>query len=73
MHGTVYHITLVEMSDDFKSRLVVEYKKNLQWNKILDVVQKSAQEVAQETIAAESEETFDDDFHARRVGLRFKL
>lgn len=73
LHGTVYHITLVKMSDDFKSRLVAEYKKDLQWNKILDVVQKSAREVAQETTAAESEETPDDDFHARRVGLRFKL
>ena len=34
----VYHTTLVEMSDDFKKRLLEAYTKDPQWTKILDLL-----------------------------------
>ena len=34
----VYHTTLVEMSDDFKKRLIDAYQKDPQWIKILDLL-----------------------------------
>ena len=33
-----YHITLIEMSDDFKTRLFKEYAKDEQWSKILRII-----------------------------------
>ena len=33
-----YHITLIEMSDDFKTRLFKEYVKDKQWSKVLRVI-----------------------------------
>ena len=41
-----YHITLVEMSESFKSRLVAEYAKDPQWNRILEVLRSSASDDA---------------------------
>ena len=38
----IYYITLMKMFDDFKSRLLFEYIKNEQWNKILGVIQRAA-------------------------------
>ena len=34
-----YHITLVEMSDDFKDRLKKAYREDTHWKKILDIIQ----------------------------------
>ena len=46
-----YHITLMEMSDSFKSRLATEYVKDPQWNRILGVLKSvSSEDVA--TVAA---------------------
>lgn len=83
-----YHVTLVEMSEDFKSRLILEYAKDPQWKKVLDVVQKATRE----SVSDQSEETllplqgpvtaedvppqrteFSEDLSDRRLGLRFKL
>ena len=49
LHGATYHVTLVEMSDEFKKRLIAEYVKDPQWNKVLDVVKKSMREATSET------------------------
>ena len=35
---SVYHMTLVEMSDDFKKRLVEAYSNDPQWIKVLDLL-----------------------------------
>lgn len=48
-----YHVTLVEMSDDFKSRLTLEYAKDPQWNKVLEVIKRATKEAASDR----SEET----------------
>ena len=37
----VYHMTLVEMNDDFKKRLVDAYAKDPQWSKVLDTIKQS--------------------------------
>lgn len=37
----IYHMTLVQMSDDFKKRLVEAYTKDPHWNKILDLLKPS--------------------------------
>ena len=54
-----YHITLVEMSDSFKERLVKAYQEDDQWRKILTLLEKETTDVA--------------DDEAKRIGLRFKL
>ena len=82
-----FHVTLVEMSENFKSRLVLEYTKDPQWNKVLMVVQRAAREAASD----QSEETpqpvqgpvtregvppqliESGDLADARLGLRFKL
>ena len=56
---SVYHITLVSMSDDFKSRLVEAYHKDDQWVKIRDILK-----------AEDSDSTSTEAFRTR---LRFKL
>ena len=33
-----YHVTLVEMSDDFKNRLKLAYEKDKYWKKVLEVI-----------------------------------
>lgn len=50
-----YHVTLVEMSADFKTRLSEEYSKDDQWSKVLKVVRKAAEEIA--AASDQSEET----------------
>ena len=37
-----YHITLIEMSDDFKVKLKEAYKKDEQWKKVLNLVKPSS-------------------------------
>ena len=39
-----YHITLVEMSEDFKSRLMEAYVRDEQWNRILEVLKRAEKE-----------------------------
>ena len=41
----IYHITLIEMSDNFKSRLIEAYTKNPQWKKILDLLKQPESEL----------------------------
>ena len=36
----VYHMTLVEMSDDFKQRLTKAYAKDRQWTKVLEMLKR---------------------------------
>ena len=67
-----YHITLVEMSDDFKQRLKAAYAEDEQWKKVLDVIKprQSAAEPAT-TEPATSEAVINDEESPR--GIRFKL
>ena len=84
----IYYVILVEMFNDFKSRLLFEYIKNKQWNKILEVIQKTAEK----TTSDQFEKTFLQnfiiakkvssqqivDFHFEnlvdsRLNIRFKL
>ncbi len=44
----IYHVTLVEMSDDFKTRITAEYVKDSQWNKVLEVLKKARQEAQED-------------------------
>ena len=62
----IYHITLVEMSDDFKSRLRKAYKEDEQWRRILEMLSRNdtpGDPPAESDQPAESE----------KPGLRFKL
>lgn len=43
----IYHMTLVEMSDDFKERLVDAYSKDPQWKKIQDLLKQPESELPQ--------------------------
>ena len=56
----VFHVTLVEMSDSFKQRLIKEYEKDEQWSKLLGMLQR----------LAKGEPLEDEE---RKRGLRFKL
>ena len=69
-----YHITLVEMSADFKSRLIAEYAKDPQWSKVLEVIKGVAATIPN-TLTNEPGVGNNDvgDATTRRVGLRFKL
>ena len=39
-----YYITLIKMSEDFKSRLMKAYVKDKQWNRILKVLKRAEKE-----------------------------
>ncbi len=39
-----YYITLIEISKDFKSRLTLEYVKDPQWNKVLEIIKRAIKE-----------------------------
>ena len=41
----VYHMTLVEMSDDFKTRLIKAYAEDSQWTKVLDLLKQPEAEL----------------------------
>ena len=56
----VFHVTLVEMSDLFKQRLVKEYEKDDQWSKLLSMLQR----------LSKGESVEDEE---RKRGIRFKL
>ena len=56
----VYHITLVEMSDDFKSRLRKAYKEDDQWKRILEMLSRN-------------DTPGDPPAEIEKPGLRFKL
>lgn len=57
--GAVYHITLVEMSDDFKQRLRKAYDSDEQWKRILGILRKDFTEAASNEV--------------EKPGIRFKL
>ena len=62
----VYHMTLVEMSDDFKDRLKKAYQEDEYWRKILDVIKPSS--------TSEQESTRNSsDTPAETPGVRFRL
>ena len=60
--GTAFHVTLVEMSESFKQRLVKEYKKDDQWSKLLTMLKRLAQGQPPE-----------NEYQEKKIGLRFKL
>ena len=72
LHGCAYHVTLVEMSDSFKRRLVEEYPKDPQWHKILGVIKSAASEEQQGPCSQGTQESTEQK-EERRIGLRFKL
>lgn len=41
----VHHMTLVEMSDDFKARLIKAYDQDAQWKKVLDLLKQPESEL----------------------------
>ena len=66
----IYHVTLIEMSDDFKVKLKEAYEKDEQWKKVLDLVKPSSDpttaEPEQEPVSASPAEP------EPTVGIRFK-
>ena len=58
----VFHVTLVEMKDSFKQRLIKEYKKDDQWHKLLTLLKRLAQGQPPE-----------NEYQEKKIGLRFKL
>ena len=82
-NSVYFHVTLVEMSQDFKDRLGQEYTKDEQWNKVLEVVKKANKE-AEASLPVQGPATKAGELPQlpvqtnlnrtnRKLGLRFKL
>ena len=65
---SVYHITLVEMTDSFKTRLKDEYLKNKRWKRILELLLSSK---SVELTTVNSDDTTNSDY--RLEDLQFRL
>lgn len=65
----IYHITLVEMSDDFKARFRQAYEADDQWKKVLAILRKDLSKQKKATPEATEEITKE----LEQPGIRFKL
>ena len=75
-----YYVTLVEILDNFKSRLIATYANDQQQNKVLNILQRVIRNASQESTAQEeaptaiiTSQSADDDATTRHIRLRFKL
>ena len=70
-----FHVTLVEMSQEFKERLVLEYSKDEQWNKVLEVLKKADNDAIPQGPVTETGELpqLEEDPADRKIGLRFRV